>query len=302
MRIIALSDPTIFGMSDQAAIALILGSALIILGVLGYEMRDRREHERREAERKLKQLEIKYERDTDLRLWRQQVNGALEEIRAYLNRRREVWLANDAETLLHGNPVDWGTHLDLAQRWIARQELEDLSRAQVLTLVETLDANARSGHLDPWERSKVHAYLADLNGELARRDTMALAAETALTTRTVLVVEDEPHALELARHSLQIAGYEVQTATTAEEALTLLHRACCPDLILLDLRLPGMSGLELARRLRESVITGAIPLVALTGSEATEREALDAGCDAYISKPYSPLSLGARLADVLAHA
>jgi len=119
-------------------------------------------------------------------------------------------------------------------------------------------------------------------------------------TTTVLVVEDEPAILELISVNLSFAGYKVQTAVDAEQAQALI-RAELPDLILLDWMLPAASGLSLARTLRSHERTRQVPLIMLT-AKSTERDKVDgleAGADDYVTKPFSPKELLARIKAVL---
>ncbi|MBM3394393.1 MAG: phosphate regulon transcriptional regulatory protein PhoB [Betaproteobacteria bacterium] len=117
---------------------------------------------------------------------------------------------------------------------------------------------------------------------------------------TILVVEDEPAIQELIAFNLQQAGHLPIRAGDAEHALRMVNDAL-PDLILLDWMLPGMSGIELARRLRADRRTKTIPLIMLT-ARAEERDklmGLDTGADDYITKPFSPRELLARVKAVL---
>jgi CheY-like chemotaxis protein len=102
----------------------------------------------------------------------------------------------------------------------------------------------------------------------------------------ILVVDDNPINLKLASHVLRGAGYVVQTAKDAESALELM-RAQPPRLLLLDLQLPVMDGLTLARILKGDERTRHVPIVALTAfaMKGDEERAREAGCDGYISKP-----------------
>lgn len=102
----------------------------------------------------------------------------------------------------------------------------------------------------------------------------------------ILVIEDDPVNLELDLALLEAEGHMVRAATSAEQGLRLA-RTERPDLILLDLRLPGMSGWDAARHLKESVDTARIPIVALTAEamQGDEARARAAGCDAYLTKP-----------------
>ena len=102
----------------------------------------------------------------------------------------------------------------------------------------------------------------------------------------VLIIEDHPANMKLATFLLKNAGHEVLTAVDAETGLTLA-RAEQPDLILMDIQLPGMDGLAATTILKKDPGTAAIPIIALTAMAMTgDREkTLDAGCDAYITKP-----------------
>jgi two-component system phosphate regulon response regulator PhoB len=117
---------------------------------------------------------------------------------------------------------------------------------------------------------------------------------------TILVVEDEPAIQTLIAINLKRAGHAVVTALDAECAQRLVNEAL-PDLILLDWMLPGMSGLELARRLRAEARTRQIPLIMLTarGEERDKVQGLETGADDYITKPFSPRELLARIQAVL---
>ncbi len=117
--------------------------------------------------------------------------------------------------------------------------------------------------------------------------------------RTILIVDDEPFNLDLLEQEL-IDDYEVAQAEDGEGALEQAG-VCDPDLILLDVRMPGMSGLEVVRRLRESeqhVTTPVIMLTAQSGLDA-QVEGLDAGADDYITKPWEPEDLHARIRSAL---
>jgi two-component system cell cycle response regulator DivK len=105
---------------------------------------------------------------------------------------------------------------------------------------------------------------------------------------TILVVEDNPTNMRLAVYVLESAGLTVLTATDAEAGLTLA-RASLPDLILMDIQLPGMDGLEATTRLKEDPATRMIPVIALTAlaMKGDEERIRAAGCDGYIAKPMS---------------
>ena len=119
----------------------------------------------------------------------------------------------------------------------------------------------------------------------------------------VLVVDDEKDLVELISYNLQRNGYDVLTADTGDAALAAAQRDR-PSLVLLDLMLPGLSGTEVARRLRADARTAAIPIVMLTAkSEETDVVVgLTLGADDYVTKPFSMKILLARLAGVLRRA
>lgn len=117
---------------------------------------------------------------------------------------------------------------------------------------------------------------------------------------TILVVEDEPAIQELIAVNLSFSGHKVLRAFDAEQAQTLI-RAELPDLILLDWMLPGASGITLAKQLRSDERTRQVPVIMLTakGAENDKIEGLEAGADDYITKPFSPKELMARIKAVL---
>lgn len=117
---------------------------------------------------------------------------------------------------------------------------------------------------------------------------------------TILVVEDEPAIQELIAYNLQLAGHHVVCAETGEQAFSLI-KSELPDLILLDWMLPGASGIDVARRLRANDRTKQVPIIMLT-ARTDERDkllGLDTGADDYITKPFSPRELVARIKAVL---
>ena len=118
--------------------------------------------------------------------------------------------------------------------------------------------------------------------------------------KRILVVDDNPTNLKLASEMMECEGYRVDRAIDADSALAAiaLNR---PDLILMDLALPGMDGLDLTRKLRSQEATVAIPVVALTAfaMKRDEERALEAGCDAYIVKPIDTRRLPSVLAEIL---
>jgi two-component system phosphate regulon response regulator PhoB len=119
-------------------------------------------------------------------------------------------------------------------------------------------------------------------------------------TASILVVEDEPAIFELIRVNLADAGYEVRAAPDAESARRELGRAL-PSLLLLDWMLPGKSGLALAKELRGDAHTRELPIIMLTAraDEADKVAGLEAWVDDYVTKPFSPRELKARIKSVL---
>ncbi len=119
-------------------------------------------------------------------------------------------------------------------------------------------------------------------------------------TATILVVEDEPAIQELVSYNLELAGHRAVRADNAEQALEMV-RTELPDLVVLDWMLPGMSGIEFARRLRTDKRTHAVPLIMLTArvDEKDKLTGLDTGADDYLTKPFSPRELNARVKAVL---
>ena len=116
----------------------------------------------------------------------------------------------------------------------------------------------------------------------------------------ILIVEDEPAIQALIVASVKRAGHIAATADDAASALQQVNLAL-PDMILLDWMLPGMSGIELAQRLRNEERTHGVPIIMLTarGDERDKILALEIGADDYITKPFSPRELIARIKAVL---
>ena len=116
----------------------------------------------------------------------------------------------------------------------------------------------------------------------------------------VLVVEDEPQIQELLAVNLEHAGHRVRRAASAEEAEAAI-RAALPDVVVLDWMLPGESGVSLARRLRGDARTKDLPILMLTARamENDKISGLEAGADDYLTKPFSPRELNARIKAVL---
>jgi two-component system, OmpR family, phosphate regulon response regulator PhoB len=119
----------------------------------------------------------------------------------------------------------------------------------------------------------------------------------------VLIVEDEPDIRDLLAFHLEREGYQVVRATTGPEALRQV-RATTPDLVILDLLLPELGGLEVCRQLRADAATAGLPVIMLTakGDEVDRVVGLEIGADDYVVKPFSPKELLARVRAVLRRA
>jgi two-component system phosphate regulon response regulator PhoB len=113
---------------------------------------------------------------------------------------------------------------------------------------------------------------------------------------TVLVVEDEPAQRDVLTYNLEAEGYQVSLAETGDDAVLQVTEAP-PDVIVLDWMLPGISGIEICRRLKASQATRNIPVIMLTArTEETDRvRGLETGADDYVVKPYSVIELMARI-------
>jgi two-component system phosphate regulon response regulator PhoB len=124
--------------------------------------------------------------------------------------------------------------------------------------------------------------------------------DVTMARENVLVVDDERDILELVKYNLDKEGYRVTVVASGEDALAAT-RTRIPDLIVLDLMLPGVDGLEVCRRLKADVKTRGIPIVMLTakGSEADVVAGLELGASDYVTKPFSPRVLTARIRAVL---
>jgi len=121
-----------------------------------------------------------------------------------------------------------------------------------------------------------------------------------MSKENILIVDDEEDVLELVRYNLDKNGYHVETAATGEDALTKA-RGKLPDLMILDLMLPGIDGLEVCKKLKNDAKTQNIPIIMLTakGEEADVVIGLELGADDYVTKPFSPKVLVARIRRIL---
>jgi CheY-like chemotaxis protein len=119
-------------------------------------------------------------------------------------------------------------------------------------------------------------------------------------TIQILVVDDNPTNLKLASDVLEMEGYSTVQAADAEEAQKMLAQTT-PDLILMDIALPGMDGLTLTRKLKADEKFKHVPIIALTAfaMKGDDQKALDAGCDGYITKPIDTRKLAQQVAECL---
>jgi CheY-like chemotaxis protein len=124
-----------------------------------------------------------------------------------------------------------------------------------------------------------------------------------MSTARILVVDDNPTNLKLVADVLAFDGFQILQAADAEEAQRLIGE-CPPDLILMDLALPGMDGLSLTRLLKGDARTSHIPIVALTAfaMKGDDQKAKAAGCDGYITKPIDTRKLAGQVAEFLTRA
>jgi len=121
-----------------------------------------------------------------------------------------------------------------------------------------------------------------------------------MSKERLLVIEDDEDILQLLKYNLAKEGYEVTGVMSGEEAAKAL-KSSLPDLVLLDLMLPGVDGLDVCRQLKRNAQTGQIPIIMLTakGEEADIVTGLELGADDYITKPFSPRVMLARVRAVL---
>ena len=115
----------------------------------------------------------------------------------------------------------------------------------------------------------------------------------------ILVVEDDPDIAELVEHHLSRAGFSTSVVGTGTDALAQIRQR--PDLVVLDLMLPGLSGFEICRMMRSDPQTASVPIIMLTAraEEEARVQGLELGADDYVTKPFSPRELVARLRAVL---
>lgn len=125
---------------------------------------------------------------------------------------------------------------------------------------------------------------------------VAASEEASMAKKTIFVVEDEEDILDLVRHHLAKEGYAVSTATNGSEAVKAMLRKP-PDLVLLDLMLPGMDGLEVCRCLKKDAKTADVPILMVTAKddESDVVAGLELGADDYVTKPFRMKELLARV-------
>jgi two-component system phosphate regulon response regulator PhoB len=123
---------------------------------------------------------------------------------------------------------------------------------------------------------------------------------TLLKTEKIVVIEDEDDILEVIAYNLKREGYEVITSTSGEDGLEKIEKSS-PQLVVLDLMLPEIDGLELCRKLKSDPLTRSIPVIMVTakGEESDVVLGLGVGADDYVTKPFSPKELVARVKAVL---
>jgi two-component system, cell cycle response regulator DivK len=119
-------------------------------------------------------------------------------------------------------------------------------------------------------------------------------------SKRILVVEDQEDNRRIVRDLLTSVGYEVVEAVSGEDGVRMAETQA-PDLILMDIQLPGLDGYEATRRIKANAVLRRIPIItvtsyALSGDDA---RAFEAGCDAYVSKPYSPRALLTKIREFL---
>jgi len=127
-----------------------------------------------------------------------------------------------------------------------------------------------------------------------------MTKHTVMNSKRILIIEDEQPIREMICFALENVGFEIQEAADARQAQVMIAEAL-PDLILLDWMLPGVSGIDYARRLKKEDLTREIPIIMLTArtQEEDKVQGLESGADDYVTKPFSPRELAARIKAVL---
>jgi two-component system cell cycle response regulator DivK len=121
-----------------------------------------------------------------------------------------------------------------------------------------------------------------------------------VSAKRVLVIEDHEDNRRIVRDLLTSAGYDIVEAASGEDGV-LLAEAQTPDLILMDIDLPGIDGYEATRRIRQQPVLRSVPIVAVTSYALSgdDAKAFAAGCDAYVAKPFSPRALLAKVRELV---
>jgi len=119
-------------------------------------------------------------------------------------------------------------------------------------------------------------------------------------SKTILVVEDQADNRKILRDLLTSSGFEVIEAVNGLEGVRLAQ-SCNPDLILMDIQLPGIDGYEATRRIKADISLKDIPIIVVTSYALSgdEKKAFEAGCDAYVAKPYSPREMLGKVQEYL---
>lgn len=132
---------------------------------------------------------------------------------------------------------------------------------------------------------------------------MTSSGNRGSTSRHILVAEDEPHIRRILMTLLETADFEVDMASDGKEALALLESTTAYDLLITDLMMPHLTGLEVLASLREMDHRAGIPVVMLTakGQDADRERALELGAQDFLTKPFSPKKLLARIQELLDH-
>lgn len=116
-------------------------------------------------------------------------------------------------------------------------------------------------------------------------------------SQTIVIADDDDSVRRLVEHKLSAAGYEVAAFVNGQEAWNHLQQSSAPDLCVLDVMMPGLSGLQILERLRDSEDTADVPVIVLSsrGREADVLDGLESGATDYLTKPFSPKELTSRV-------
>lgn len=168
------------------------------------------------------------------------------------------------------------------RRLANRLEGEDLHRL----IRNNLCINITCGHHAPKHDGKIANVGAQMIVPADHRRSNPRKGQLGMASKKILVIEDNQHNMKLVRALLKLGSYQMLEADNAEKGIELARRHR-PDLILMDIQLPGMDGLEATRAIKQDSQTKDIPIVALTAyaMAGDDEKALNAGCTAHISKP-----------------